>query len=247
MSRKRLSGPVVALIALGVLGIGTAGAARAAKPIYPSYEGFTRTEDGLIALIFGYYSANTVPVTLEVGAANGFSPPGHDRGQPTTFLPGHQRTVCIMLIPGDYEGNVQWTLGSGDSTVTTTELGGPNPIYMIEEVGSAYRAFQTIDTAAAELGVCINRPPMVRAGSAATTAVGESLLLEGLVRDEGLPRGGRITSSWTQVSGPGEARFADSSASKTTVSFDTPGEYVLSLSAGDTELEAESEVTITVE
>ena len=95
--------------------------------------------------------------------------------------------------------------------------------------------------------MCINRAPFVRAGSPASVAVGESLLLEGLVRDEGLPRGGQLTSSWGLVSGPGEARFTDSSEPGTTVTFDVAGDYVLRLAAGDSELVAESDVTITVE
>ena len=248
MSFRQVSGSLAgALIVIGALGLAAAGPARAAKPIYPSYEGFTRTADGLIALIFGYYSANTVPISLEAGAENGFSPSPQDRGQPTTFLPGHQRSVCIMLVPGDYEGNVQWTLGSGDSAITTTDLGGPDSLYQIEEISLVRRTVQALDAAAAERGVCINRAPVVRAGSPASCAVGESLLLEGLVRDEGLPRGGRLTSSWTLVSGPGEAHFTDSSQSSTAVAFDRPGEYVLRLTAADSELTAESDITITVE
>lgn len=248
MSFRHVSGSLAgALIVIGASGMAAAGPARAAKPIYPSYEGFTRTADGLIALIFGYYSANTVPVSLDVGTENGFWPSPEDRGQPTTFLPGHQRNVCIMLVPGDYEGNVQWTLGTGDSAITTTDLGGPNPLYQIEEISGAHRAIRALDTAAAEQGVCINRTPSVRAGSPASVAVGESLLLEGLVRDEGLPRGGQLTSSWTQVSGPGKVHFTDSSESSTAVTFDTPGEYLLRLTSTDSELSAESDVTITVE
>ena len=151
MSYRQVSGSLAgALIVIGALGVATAGPARAAKPIYPSYEGFTRTTDGLIALIFGYYSANTVPISLEAGAENGFSPSPRDRGQPTTFQPGHQRTVCIMLVPQDYDGNVQWTLGSGESAITTTDLGGANPMYQIEEIGAAYRAVQALDTSTSQ-------------------------------------------------------------------------------------------------
>jgi MYXO-CTERM domain-containing protein len=55
-----------------------------------------------------------------------------------------------------------------------------------------------------------------------------------------------VTSIWSQVSGPGMASFADTSAIDTAVSFDTEGTYVLKLSADDSALTGEATVNVVV-
>ena len=54
--------------------------------------------------------------------------------------------------------------------------------------------------------------------------------LDGTVTDDGLPNPpGALTTSWSQVSGPGTVTFADASAVDTTASFSAAGAYVLEL------------------
>jgi hypothetical protein len=55
-----------------------------------------------------------------------------------------------------------------------------------------------------------------------------------------------MTTTWSQVSGPGPVTFGDASAVDTTASFPEAGVYVLRLTADDGALAASDETTITV-
>jgi MYXO-CTERM domain-containing protein len=77
--------------------------------------------------------------------------------------------------------------------------------------------------------------------------VGANAALDGTVMDDDTPVVlSQVTSTWTQVSGPGTATFRDAGAVDTSVSFDTPGNYVLRLTANDTALSGQATVTIQV-
>jgi RHS repeat-associated protein len=71
--------------------------------------------------------------------------------------------------------------------------------------------------------------------------------LSGHVTDDGLPSGAPLTSAWTKVSGPGEITFADSDSPITAAVFSKAGQYVLRLSASDSDLPGFDEVTINVQ
>jgi MYXO-CTERM domain-containing protein len=92
-----------------------------------------------------------------------------------------------------------------------------------------------------------NRAPIVDAGRALVIDVGANAALDGTVMDDDTPVVlSQVTSTWTQVSGPGTATFRDAGAVDTSVSFDTPGNYVLRLTANDTALSGLATVTIQV-
>ena len=91
-----------------------------------------------------------------------------------------------------------------------------------------------------------NRAPIVSAGPDRLVTIPAAASLAGSVGDDGLPTGATVTGSWTKVSGPGTATFANASAPSTTVTFSDPGTYVLRLSASDTELQASDDVTVSV-
>jgi RHS repeat-associated protein len=90
-----------------------------------------------------------------------------------------------------------------------------------------------------------NKAPVVSAGPAKTANYPDAVNLEGSVTDDGLPIGAPLTILWTEINGPGNATFADSSNPTTSITFDKPGQYVLKLSANDSELESSSTVTVT--
>jgi RHS repeat-associated protein len=109
-----------------------------------------------------------------------------------------------------------------------------------DEIQSAYQAGSG--------GKCvdaINHPPTAHAGPGQTIPVSYSLQLQGSTSDDGHPASNGISSTWTIVSGPGEASFADGSLLTTNVTFSSPGTYVLRLTATDSDLTASSDVTIT--
>ncbi len=89
-------------------------------------------------------------------------------------------------------------------------------------------------------------PPSVNAGPDQTITFPAGATLDGTVSDDGLPNPPSLTTTWTQVSGPGIVSFADASAVDTTVSFFDEGTYVLRLTADDGQLTASDEMAITV-
>ncbi len=133
--------------------------AQPTRPIYPVYEGYVPNDDGTAVLVFGYYNHNSVAVEIPAGEENGFDPGPADRGQPTVFEPGRQRNVCLIVLPADYEGNLSWSITLGENTEKTTERGGIDTLYLIENISMAYRRAKQIDTAAAEQGVCLAPDP----------------------------------------------------------------------------------------
>ena len=99
---------------------------------------------------------------------------------------------------------------------------------------------------AAEVGVlaATNAAPSVSCGPppSATNAIPAPLI--GNAFDDG--RGGPLTLSWTQTSGPGVASFASTNSGSTSVTFNQPGLYRLRLNATDTQAEVFDEISVTV-
>ena len=91
-----------------------------------------------------------------------------------------------------------------------------------------------------------NQAPVVEAGEdQATSLPAASVSLSGTATDDGFPNA-TLTTSWSQLSGPGLATFVDASALTTSVSFDAAGAYVLRLTADDTAATASDDVTVFV-
>jgi hypothetical protein len=92
-----------------------------------------------------------------------------------------------------------------------------------------------------------NQPPVVDAGPDLEVTLPAAASLDGTVTDDGLPvPPGAITTTWSQVSGPGTVTFADPNAVDTTASFSATGAYTLRLSADDGGLVTNDTVTVTV-
>ena len=86
---------------------------------------------------------------------------------------------------------------------------------------------------------------MVSAGGSSTVLLTSYAVLNGSVSDDGLPLG-TLTSTWSQVSGPGTATFDAPAQAVTAVRFMVAGGYVLRLTAPDGALTAASDVAVTV-
>ncbi|MCB4756095.1 MAG: C25 family cysteine peptidase [Elusimicrobia bacterium] len=92
-----------------------------------------------------------------------------------------------------------------------------------------------------------NQSPQVDAGGHQTVTLAAGATLHGIVIDDGLPNPpSTITSSWSQLSGPGTVTFQDASLPTTTVQFSSTGTYVLQLTASDSVLSGSATVTIIV-
>jgi hypothetical protein len=92
-----------------------------------------------------------------------------------------------------------------------------------------------------------NQAPVVSAGPDQTITLPSGANLNGTVTDDGLPNPpGAVTSTWSEVSGPGAVTFGDASAVDTTASFSAAGTYVLKLQASDSVLSSSDTATVTV-
>ena len=79
----------------------------------------------------------------------------------------------------------------------------------------------------------VNQAPSVNAGPDQTITLPSLANLTGAANDDGRPAGSSLALSWSQVSGPGMASFADAASLATQVSFAVAGSYVLQLTASD--------------
>lgn len=148
-----VSASVVAIPA-GAVAASAVASAQPRHPVYLIYDGFVRNADGSLTLAFGYHNANRIEVTVE-GTDNAFLPGEANRNQPTVFLPGRQRFACVMAVPVDFDGRLQWQVRfAGHESVTTARV--LNPLYALEEA-SARQAVEGIELDGAPRGVCLER------------------------------------------------------------------------------------------
>ena len=107
--------------------------------------------------------------------------------------------------------------------------------------------FYPTDLLKAIAGYSINTPPFAQAGKDQTVTIPtNAIYLDGLVVDDGLPRGMRLRTVWSAVSGPEGTWIATPSSADTVAVFSEPNTYVLRLTADDGHLSASDEVTVTV-
>ncbi len=91
-----------------------------------------------------------------------------------------------------------------------------------------------------------NQAPTAEAGADQSIELNSIAFLNGTVTDDGLPAGVSLVTTWSKISGPGTATFANASANSTTVTFSTSGTYLLQLTANDSEFTTTDQVTIQV-
>jgi hypothetical protein len=102
-------------------------------------------------------------------------------------------------------------------------------------------------SASDSITIRVNGTPSVNAGPDQAIALPASASLDGTVSDDGLPNPpGTLTTTWSKVSGPGNVSFGNANAVDTTASFSASGVYVLRLTASDSQLSANDNVTISV-
>ena len=150
-----------------------------------------------------------------------------------------------MVMDADFAGGLRWTLSHAATTTSTSE----DMLQYNWELDDRTRrsVLRGVDVASAPRGVCLNRSPLVRflglrggpdgEPPEVSVAVGAELKLFGSVRDEGLPRDGRLTSAWRVLEGSGQVTFSAPDEPRTLARFDAPGAYELELRASDSALE----------
>ena len=88
-----------------------------------------------------------------------------------------------------------------------------------------------------------NEAPEVDAGEDEVIFV-NTTVLNGKVRDDGLPKGEQLVKTWRKISGPGRVTFSSETSETTNVVFSKSGIYQLKLSANDGHLTSNDKATI---
>jgi RHS repeat-associated protein len=224
----------------------------------------TAVKPTFVADVAGNYVAQLIvndgkvdspPATVMIVAANPNQPPVVNAGPNQTItLPTN--TVTLNGTATD-DG-----LPSGILTITWSDVSGPAPVTFsspntavtqatFTAVGTYVLRLTATDTeftVSSDVTVLVkpapvNQPPVVNAGPGGTVTVPGVFALHGTATDDGLPSG-VLNIQWIEVSGPSTAVFANPAQAATSVSIDSPGVYVLRLTASDGQLSASSDVTV---
>jgi hypothetical protein len=95
-------------------------------------------------------------------------------------------------------------------------------------------------------GSPVNTAPSANAGTDQTITLPATASLDGTAGDDGLPAPpGQLTTSWSQVSGPGTTTFGNAGLVDTTASFSLAGTYTLRLTVSDSALSTTDDVVVT--
>lgn len=93
-----------------------------------------------------------------------------------------------------------------------------------------------------------NKAPVINGpASYSVTQPANTVSFTNTITDDGQPIGAPLTAQWTQVSGPQLAQFADPTSPQTTATFPAAGDYVLKLSASDTQLTSVATIDVVVQ
>jgi hypothetical protein len=169
--------------------------------IEPAYEGWRETENGTFMMMFGYHNENWAEeIDLPTGENNKFSPGLEDRGQPTHFLPRRNRFTFEVEVPKDWgDKELAWTITANG--VTKTAYGTLVRDYVVDNVVIASET-GSLGAGTSSPESRANVPPMLqvlgdRVGDeiVRTARVGEPLVLNSHIEDDGLPHARATNSS----------------------------------------------------
>jgi hypothetical protein len=212
--------------------------------VAPAFEGWFRNPDGTFTLSFGYFNRNyREALDIPVGPNNRFDPGPPDQGQPTHFLARRQTGIFTVVVPKDFgTQKLTWTVVANGQTNSVP--GHLRPEWEIDALKESTSG---------------NTPPVVRfeangrsgqgpggVTSTSTATQGQPVTLTVLATDdnvrkrenEGRP-GPALGLVWSKYRGPGTVTFnpgepkMQDGKGTTTVTFGSPGDYVLRVLAWD--------------
>jgi beta-lactam-binding protein with PASTA domain len=136
-------------------------------------------------------------------------------------------------------GALRFTPAAGFSGVTTFS-------YVVTDGSLTASATVTVTVVAAT-----NAAPVVNAGDDRSITLPfsgavASITLAGTVSDDGLPAPARLTSAWSQMTGPTLATISNGTAASTSVYLPATGSYVFRLTANDGAVTASDDVVVVV-
>jgi RHS repeat-associated protein len=149
--------------------------------------------------------------------------------------------------------SVLWTKLSGPGDVNFSNPNSPTTAASFSQAGPYVLRLTASDsqaTATDDIDVIVipeNHAPTANGGADQHITLPSVANLTGSVGDDGLPSGSTLASTWSKVSGPGTVTFGNPNAPVTTATFSVAGNYVLRLTANDSQLSASDEITIIVD
>ena len=187
---------VVILLTAGLIfsPLSSAQTFREGQYVEPAYEGWRENADGSFIFMFGYHNENwEEELNIPVGENNFFTPGDGDRGQPTHFLPRRNRFTFEVQVPADWgDKELAWTVNiNGVTKIAYATLARDyvvDNVVIASETGSLGAGTSSPESRA-------NVPPVLsvigeRVGDQVVRRVrmGEPLIIEAKVQDDGLPK-----------------------------------------------------------
>jgi hypothetical protein len=154
----------------------------------------------------------------------------------------------IILLVEDSSNDLRYSLWNGERLKGDPAVLLEPDVPVQNEVAFDLAEANVPRTGGTGSGSSGNQAPVVDAGPDQTIYLPTNQVnLDGTVTDDGLPNPpAAVTTTWSVVSGPGTVNIDDSSLVDTVARFSEAGDYVLRLTADDSDLTAFDEVTITV-
>ena len=160
--------------------------------IEPAYEGWRPNADGTFSFMFGYMNENWIEEPdVPIGENNAFSPGDADRGQPTHFLPRRNRFNFEVVVPADWgDRELVWTLNvNGKERKAYATL---KPDYQVDNIVIASETGSLgAGTSSPESRANVKPTIEVQGDEIRTVRVGEPLVLNTRVIDDGIPKASR--------------------------------------------------------
>jgi fibro-slime domain-containing protein/RHS repeat-associated protein len=195
-------------------------------------------------------------VVVTVNPSAGNQPPTVSAGaNQTIVLPNSATLNGTASDDGQPAGStltVTWSAVSGPGPVTFGNANQAQTTATFAVAGTyvlRLTAFDTEITRFADVTITVkpnNKAPVVNAGPDLVITLPGTATLNGTATDDGLPSGSTLSVSWSVVSGPGQAGFNPLNRAQSVASFNTPGTYVLRLTASDSELTTSDDVNVEV-
>ena len=206
-------------------------------------------------------SERTTFAEVAVKVVQGNAPPAVNAGPDVTLTePAVSTTLSGTAVddgrPSGSFVTTQWIQVSGPAPARIDQPGDTTTSVTVGPTAGAYvfalqgwdGAVLGTDTVVVTLNALSNQAPVVNAGPDRVTALpNRTVTLAGTATDDGRPIGVPLTISWAQMSGPAPVQFGNRFAANTTATFDTPGTYMMTLSAHDSVLSAFDQVTVVVQ
>ena len=219
--------------------------------VAPYFDGFFTNPDGSRTFSFGYLNRNTDPVRgiveIPVGPDNFIEPAQYNGMQPTTFYVVNyggfsgprERGTFAVTVPPDFRGDVVWTLKNPNGEVTRVPGRARSVAYELSITPQAAGSLRPLVWLSPN-GKQGWGPTGVVKDEVLATRVGQPLQITVWGQDRGERAPQALNMTWQKHQGPvgGAAKFEpatqrlptdgeSANQGTTTVTLDTPGEYVL--------------------